>query len=955
MPSLFANQPSSAANCVAIIGMAGRFPGADDVAAFWQNLIQGRSGIIDVTGESSHASRLPQQEHYVGKTAMIPHADHFDAEFFGIFPRQAVEMDPQHRLFLETCWHALEDAGYVPDATPGRVGLFAGCHMNTYILTRLATDARLRGEFSDAFPGGGLSAEIANDKDYLATRVAYHLNLRGPCMAVQTACSTSAVAVAQACESLLAGSCDMALAGGATVTFPQNQGYLHTEHSILSPDGTCRTFDADARGTVFGDGVAAIVLKRTDLALADGDDIYAVIRGWGVNNDGGDKPGYTAPSVSGQSDAILQAHRRAGVTADTITYVEAHGTGTLVGDPIEIQALSEAFASSTDAKQYCYIGSAKTNIGHLDVAAGVTGIIKTALSLRHRQLPPMLHFRRANPRIDFANSPFVPTTRLTDWPSETEPRRAGVSSFGVGGTNAHLVLEEAPAVPQTPSARPFHLLAVSARTPAAVEPMRNDLAEYLERHRELNLADVCHTLQTGRKSFASREYRVVESTADAVRQLREESTGGGPAKQARPGTTAVAFVFPGQGSQHQQMARQLYDTEPVVRRHIDACAEHLQSILQVDLRRLVFSDSPADAARLNETQVAQPALFMVSYALGRWWQSLGLRPTAMLGHSVGEFAAAALAGVMDRDDAATLVAHRGRLMQALPAGAMLAVHLDEAALRARLPEALEIAAINGPSFCVVAGAPPDVASFAEALGDEKAAEPIACRLLRTSHAFHSATMEPAIEPFAQLVRQVELRSPTTTMVSSVTGRPLDAATATDPAYWARQIREPVRFSAAFLELLGTTGDPLAVLEVGPSQALSTLARQHPLDPKRHTVVASLPHAQHKEPAARHAVSAVGRLWQAGVAIDWSGLYGDEPRRRVHLPKYRFQRKRYHFETSPTPDAEAPAEPRPAPSASAMRRVIDEQMLLMQQQLELLRRGNPQHMPTPSSTPPRTSP
>ncbi|MEM7314340.1 MAG: polyketide synthase, partial [Planctomycetota bacterium] len=454
---------------IAIVGMAGRFPSCEDVHEFWHRLVNGLSGVEDV--QPRPGSSLPDQPNYVAKTACINNADHFDANFFGIYPKQATDMDPQHRLFLETCWHAMEDAGYVPNQPPCRVGLFAGCHMNTYVFTRLAADDKFRAELADAFPGGSLTAEISNDKDYIATRVSFQLNLRGPSVNVQTACSTSLVAIAQACENLIARSCDMAIAGGVTATFPQRQGYLHTEDSILSPDGNCRTFDANARGTIFGDGVGAVVLKRLDDAVADRDDIYAVIRGWGVNNDGGDKMGYTAPSVSGQSGAIRLAHSRAGITADTISYVEAHGTGTLVGDPIEIQALTETFSETTDKNQFCRIGSLKTNFGHLDVAAGVTGVIKTSLALKNAQIPGIINFDSPNPKIDFETSPFIVNTELTDWKTNGHPRRAGISSFGVGGTNAHLVMEQPPERATSESRRPFHLLPLSAKTPESLELM----------------------------------------------------------------------------------------------------------------------------------------------------------------------------------------------------------------------------------------------------------------------------------------------------------------------------------------------------------------------------------------------------------------------------------------------------------------------------------------------------
>ncbi len=926
---------------IALIGMAGRFPGADDVASFWNGLVNGLSGVTDVVPNPTRRSKLPQRPNYVAKAAVVKDADWFDAKFFGIYPKQAVELDPQHRVFLEMCWHAIEDAGYVPDATPGRVGVFAGCHMNTYIFTRLAADADFRESMADSFPGGGLTAEISNDKDYLATRVAYHLNLRGPCVAVQSACSTSLVAIAQACESLIAGSCDMAISGGVTVTFPQEQGYLHTEDSIISPDGTCRTFDADAKGTVFGDGVGVVVLKRLSEAIADRDDIYAVIKGWGVNNDGGDKNGYTAPSVSGQSAAIKIAHQRAGITADTISYVEAHGTGTLVGDPIEVQALTEAFRETTDKTLFCRIGSLKTNVGHLDVAAGVTGVIKTSLALKYRTIPPILHFNSANPKIDFANSPFIVNTTLTPWNTSALPRRAGVSSFGVGGTNAHLVLEEAPEHPVALKSRPFQLLQLSAKSVESLELMTDDLVSYLEQTPEAALADVAFTLQSGRKSFRHKRTVVVQDSGQAIELLRARTAPHVQTVNCRSVNTPLVMMFPGQGSQHLHMARELYDSEPVFANVVDACAESLMPHLGVDLRQLVYDRGESRAAeRLNQTEFAQPALFMISFALGRWWQSFGVAPQLLVGHSVGEFAAAALAGVMSMQDAARLVALRGRLMQSLPAGAMLAVQLPETRVKEILPPDLEIAAINGPAFCVVSGPTEAIEAFAASIESGKFGDDVACRPLKTSHAFHSRMMDPAIEPFELEVQRIRLNPPAIPIVSTVTCELLDTATATDPLYWARQIREPVCFSSALASILKVYSNDLVLLEAGPSVALSTLARQQPLDPQCQHIVSTLPHANQQASDSKTAFTALGRLWQQGVGIDWNGVYQNECRRRVHLPKYRFQRERYSFETelgnlSGSHPAAEPLQVTVPPDTRLQQMVIEQQMQLMNQQMLLL--------------------
>ena len=891
-------------NSIAVIGVAGRFPGSDDSREFWQNLVDGVSGVTPV--KPRDCSSLPAEPNYVAKAAVVKNADHFDAKFFGIYPKQAIDMDPQHRLFLEMSWHAMEDAGYIPDESPVRVGMFAGCHMNTYVFTRIAADAEFRRSLADSFPGGSLTAEISNDKDYLATRVAYQLNLRGPSVAVQSACSTSLVAISQACESLVARSCDMAISGGVTATFPQEQGYLHTEDSILSPDGSCRTFDADACGTIFGDGVGAVVLKRLSDAIADRDDIYAVIKGWGVNNDGGDKMGYTAPSVSGQSTAIRLAHKRAGITADSISYVEAHGTGTLVGDPIEVQALTEAFRDTTDKKQFCRIASLKTNVGHLDVAAGVTSVIKTSMALKHRQIPPMLHFKTLNPKIDFENSPFMVNSELTDWDTDALPRRAGVSSFGVGGTNAHLVMEESPELIRVESSRRHHLIRLSAKSPDALNQMTDDLAEHFESTTETNFADAAYTLQIGRQSFRHKCFVVASDAAEAARALRSRSAKDCPTTDHRATDTPVVFLFPGQGSQHVNMARHLYETEPVFAKHFNECADCLTPHTGVDLRSILFpSDGSTSSPRLDQTEIAQPALFLVSYALARYWQSLGIQPTQLIGHSVGEFAAAAIAGVMSMEDAARLVAVRGRLMQSLPAGSMMAVQVPANEIQAVLPESIEIAAINGPAFCVLSGPSDAIEAFAAELESGKHGEDIVCRPLRTSHAFHSRMMDPAIEPFEIEVRKVQLHPPKISIMSSVTAGPMTDATATDPVYWSRQIREPVRFSDALAAILSDSKSDIALLEVGPNHALSTLARQQPLDLKRHHVLPSLPHVKQTETDDRFLAGSIGKLWQAGVRFDWKAIYGDEQRRRLHLPLYRFQRERYSFESELEPSLDRP--------------------------------------------------
>ncbi|TWU34948.1 type I polyketide synthase [Novipirellula artificiosorum] len=901
---------------IAVIGMSGRFPGADDVSQFWKNLLKGVNSIKELSEEELNLpsdSPLRQHPGLVRKAATVNDADKFDSRFFGIFPKEAQVMDPQHRLMLECSWHALEDAGYCPDAIKASVGVFAGCYMNTYTLASLASNPALLESLANSFHGGDLLIELGNDKDYLATRVSFLLNLRGPSLTIQTACSTSLVATVQACLALQSHQCDMALAGGSTLKFPQKRGYLYSDGGMVSPDGVCRTFDADARGTVFGEGVGVVVLKRVEDAVADGDDIYGVIRGWGINNDGHSKMGYTAPSVEGQSAAIRMAHQQAGITADSITYIEAHGTGTALGDPIEVDSLTKAFRDTTDGKQFCAIGSLKSNIGHLDVAAGVTGIIKICQSLRHEVIPPSLNFKRPNPNIDFENSPFYVVTKRQDWKRGTAPRRAGLSSFGVGGTNAHIVVEEAPNT--SPSASPIgpQLIVLSARSQHALDQMTTDLADCLTEQPDLNLADVAYTLQVGRKTQNYSRIAVADSLDDARQSLVERKSGSVfTAHQVRRGVP-IAFMFPGQGAQHVNMARGLYETDPLFRGYFDDCCELLAPHLEFDLKEKIFvEESESARTQLNQTTIAQPAIFAVSYSIAKRLEDLGIVPDRMIGHSVGEFVAACLAGVYSLPDALRLIAFRAKSMQQLPPGSMLAVRVAESEILARIANsAVELAAINGPSLCVVAGPTEAIEQLQQQLDSEE----LPCRSLHTSHAFHSEMMQPAVEPMAEMLKSIPLSEPTIPIISSVTGQLLTAQQATDPNYWALHLRKTVRFTDAMEELL-TQGDS-SLLEVGAGQTLSTLARQHPSFPSGRTALSSLPHAKASDASARHFVTTLGRLWLAGTDLDWASLHSEsrnsesQPRhvrrRRVHLPTYRFERKRFWFdETKP--------EPPPVPSA-----------------------------------------
>ncbi|UZW58368.1 type I polyketide synthase [Lysobacter enzymogenes] len=885
-----ASDVSLAPDAVAIVGMAGRFPGARGLDEFWRNLRDGIESIRFFSDEELAAAGIAAHVYadpaYVKARGELADIELFDAGLFGFTPREAEIADPQQRIFLECVWQALEDAGYDPARFRGDIGLFGGASMNLYLINNLLGNRRL----IDAM--GLLQTAIFNRNDHLTTHTAYKLNLKGPSVTVQTTCSTSLVAVHMACQALTGYHCDMALAGGVAVPVPNRTGYLYQEGGIGSPDGHCRAFDARANGTVSGSGAGVVALKRLSDALADGDSIRAVIRSSAINNDGAEKIGYTAPSVAGQAQAIAMAQAIAGISPERISYIEAHGTGTSLGDPIEIEALTQVFRRATARKGFCAIGSVKTNIGHLDTAAGIAGLIKTTLALQHRQLPASLHFSAPNPRIDFAGSPFRVNAELRDWDSDGQPRMAGVSSFGIGGTNAHVIVEEAPPpAPRPASARP-QLLTLSARSKAALNTMVAELSEHLRLHPQQDLADVAYTLQVGRRALGQRCAFVCRDREDAQSVLAMADVGRMASGTKEAAKRPVAFMFPGQGSQYVNAAVELYRTEEVFRRELDRCAQLLRPYLDAPLQELLFAppERAAEAsARLQQTAVAQPALFAVEYALARLFMQWGVQPQAMIGHSVGEYVAACLSGVFSLEDALKLVTTRGRLMQALPGGGMLSVSLSEHELRPRLGRGLEIAAINSPSLCVVAGRDEAIAAF-EA---ELVAQGVGCLRLRTSHAFHSSMMEPILEEFVQAFDGVELQPPTRPYLSTLTGAWITPAEATSPEYWARHLRHPVQFGKGLGVLFE---DPAWILlEVGPGRMLMSMARRHPQKAAAQMVLHSLPPPDAERSSAEVVLLTLGQLWAAGVEPDWDALHQREPRGRVPLPTYPFERQRYWIE------------------------------------------------------------
>jgi phthiocerol/phenolphthiocerol synthesis type-I polyketide synthase E len=873
---------------VAVIGMSGRFPGAANVQEFWRLLSDGVEAISFFTAEQLAAAGVDPREFtqpgYVAARGVLDHADLFDAEFFGVNRREAEVLNPQHRVFLECCWEAFESAGYNPENSPLSIGVFAGASTNDYA-ERAVSDPALKQSVNS------YQNMISNERDFLATRVSYKFNLRGPGINVQSACSTSLVAIHMACQAISTWQCDMALAGGVCIRLPQVSGHLYQEGGINSPDGHCRPFDADARGVVSGNGAGVVLLRRLEDALEAGDPILAVIRGSAVNNDGWAKTGYTAPSIQGQAEVIALAHMVSGVEPETIGYIEAHGTGTQIGDPIEVAALTQAFRASTQAVKYCAIGSVKSNIGHLDAAAGIAGFIKAVLCLRHKKIPPTLHFKRENPHVDFAASPFYVNAVLQEWRSDA-PRRAGVSSFGIGGTNAHVILEEAPDRVFVPSRRGSHLLKFSARSEAA-------LRKQMELQRDaiafsgaaFPLADAAYTLQTGRKPFPYRAAVVCSGVDDAVRQLDKLRAAPASFAAITDGRMPVAFLFSGQGAQKVGMTEQLYRTEPFYREQLDRCAEILKPHLGVDFREVLFpasSEMEGATAKLSRTEFTQPVLFSVEYALARLWMHWGIRPDAMLGHSVGEYTAACLAEVFSLETALEIMAVRGRLMASLPQGSMLLIPASSAEVESWVGQELAVAAKNGPLATIVSGPVEAVERFEREMARKK----LQCQRLRTSHAFHSHMMEPVLSPFTAFIARKTLMPPKIPYISNLTGTWIQPSQCTDPGYWAAHLRNSVQFESGLRELLNAAK---VFVEVGPGASLTALLRNHPERKPEQVMAPSLGSGARKGEDLPAMLKTAGQLWTAGLALDWPKLHESESRCRVALPTYPFERSRYWIE------------------------------------------------------------
>ncbi len=879
--AIYRDFPSHGNRDVAVIGMAGRFPGANSIDELWEILKEGRETISFFSKEELDASipeALRNDPHYVRARGIVSSAQHFDASFFGFNPKVASVMDPQQRLFLEIAWEVLEQSGHLPKHYNGSIGVYAGTGMNTYYLNNVIPNKELLNQVGD------LQASTLNEKDYIATRTAYHLNLKGPAVSVHSACSTSLLAIAQAVEAIRNGQCDIALAGGSSVTAPIYSGHLYQEGSIMSPDGHCRSFDAEGKGTVFSDGCGIVLLKSLDAAIKDGDTIFGVVKGVGINNDGGGKGSFTAPSVEGQSDAIFRALNDAKISASEISYVETHGTATPIGDPIEMEGLQDAFGQQSE-NGYCAIGSIKSNMGHLTAAAGVAGFIKTILSLNHRQIPPSLGFSNPNPSIDFENSPFFVNTKLRDWQSE-KLRRAGISSFGVGGTNVHIVVEEFEAKQITSSeSRPLQILTWSAKSENSLDGYKLALGNFIKSASELQLGDVAYSLSATRDTFKNRSFALAEGCESAYHQLLSDSNVSIKSLELKSTPSNLAFLFPGQGAQYLQMGKALYDHESVFRNAVDQCADILQETYNYDIRTIIYPENNSDdtETRLKDTQFTQPALFVIEYALSQLWMSWGIVPTLLCGHSIGEFVAAHLAGIFSLKDALLLVAIRGKLVSNLPGGSMLSVRTTYDSLTQILPETLSVAAVNSDQLCVVSGEDSIIEDFAKFLDENK----IINKLLLTSHAFHSNMMDPVLEEFLSEVKKVTLNIPRIPIVSTVTGTWLTDSEATDPEYWTNHLRATVRFSDAMETALDL--EDIILLEVGPGRALTTLSQQKKKS-KQATSIASLVVPNETENSYHTVLTALGQLWLKGLEPDWNAYYNGQTRLKVLLPSYVFDRK-----------------------------------------------------------------
>lgn len=864
---------------IAIIGMAGRFPGAHSIDELWDILRDGKETISFFKLEELDPSipdSVKNDPNYVKARGILPLAKAFDANFFGLNQKLAEVMDPQIRLFLEIAWEVLEENGYLPEHYSGKIGVYAGTGSNSYYKNNILPNRELMKHV------GQVQARTVNE-DFIATRTAYHLNLNGPAVTVQSACSTSLLAITEAVDALRNGHCDLALAGASSITAPIHSGHLYEEGSILSSDGHCSPFDSEAKGTLFSDGAGVVLLKNLDLAKKDGDLIHGIIRGIGINNDGGNKGSFSAPNSVGQAGAIAKALFDAKVNPSDISYIEAHGTATPIGDPIEIKGLNMAFGKQ-EKSGYCALGSLKSNLGHLTAAAGVAGLIKTILSMKHQQIPASLGFNSPNLAIDFENSPFYVNNKLNNWET-VGPRIAGVSSFGIGGTNVHIVVEEYNNKDERkpkPS-RPLEILSWSAKSQNSLSGYETALADFIKSSSQTDLEDLSYSLNLTRAKFNNRSFIIAENKDEALKKLISKN---GSVKTGNLKTVPneIGFLFPGQGSQFLQMGKTLYENEKVYREAIDTCAKLLMDDLKLDIREIIFPENNSEEAEalLKNTRLTQPALFVTEYALSQLWISWGIKPTLLCGHSIGEFVAAHLSGIFSLEDALHLIATRGRLIGSLPSGSMLSVRLSENELKELLPDSLSIAAINSKNLCVVAGTHKDIEDFAKTME----AKDIPHRLLITSHAFHSSMMDPILADFEEEVGKIKFNTPNIPIVSAATGTWLKESEVTSTSYWVNHLRNTVRFADAIDTILELENPIL--LEVGPGKALSTLARQQSGGSLSIFPSLVFPEEQNNEYATL--LESLGEIWLKGIDPEWKAFYNDRERKLISLPSYVFDRK-----------------------------------------------------------------
>ncbi len=871
---------------VAVIGMSGRFPKAQNIEEYWQLLKKSKEGIsrfsVDELINSGVSSETLENPKYVRVASLLERIEYFDADFFGYSPSDAEIMDPQIRIFLECAWEALEDAGYNPEKYEGTVGVYAGASANFY--WQYLTFSRTMNGASSIF-----NTMQLNDKQFLPTQVSYKLNLRGPSVYVNTACSSSLVAIHLACNALVNQECQIAIVGGINATQSEKEGYLYEAGMILSSDGYCRAFDAEANGTIFGNGIGVVVLKPLEKAIADGDQIYAVIKGSAINNDGKDKVGYTAPSVKGQRAVIEKALEVSKVSPESISYVETHGTGTALGDPVEIEALRQAYSSGQ--KGYCAIGSVKTNIGHLDAAAGIAGFIKTVLALKHREIPASLHFQIPNPKISFERTPFYVNTELKQWPAKAgEPRRAGVSSFGIGGTNAHVILEEAPVIHREKKEREWNILCISARTQNALKVFEENLVGHLQKNLKANLGDIAYTLGVGRKAFRYRKGVICRNANETIQILAKGDRGKARLGLVKEENKPVAFMFPGQGAQYVAMALGLYQQETRFREEMDRCFVIFDREMGYNLKEVLYGEA-GDPKKINDTEIAQPLLYIIEYALAQLLISWGVEPEWMVGHSIGEYVAATLAGVLNLEEGIKLVAVRGKLMQKMAKGSMLSVMLNEQEAQKVARGRVAVAAINSTQMCVLSGKEEEIMAIEQKLNSQE----VACVRLYTSHAYHSQMMEQAAEEFREYLQQCRFHAPKKKYLSNLTGDWINENEATNPEYWVKHMLKTVKFCKGIEKLLRIPN--LAFIEVGPGKTLSTFVKGHEAYNAAHLVVNFIRHIKDKKSDEEYTAERLAEMWANGVNINWEKYYQPTGSQKISLPTYPFERKRYwpeHF-------------------------------------------------------------